>query len=1082
MSSPRKKPPRKKASKSNLKHKKDSKLSEKMLASNYFSDQQKRNKRLKTSKPKKSLLKRWRNGLISFRENFFKGLRVNFARKNKKRALKKDLRIRKKANYLSDLPNTRFKRFLHKLHPRKFFGFIFSVRGLILGIKIAIFFGLSAMATMAGLYLYYRQDVPTSIASLQSCIEGQTTEYYDRTNQILLWSSKSDFDCQPVQLEEINSYLVDALITVEDRDFYKHSGLEFQAILRAAYHNLRNESTQGGSTITQQYIKNAILQDSSRTFDRKIKEVILAIELERTFEKDEILTAYLNTVSFGSIYNGIEAASRGYFDKPAADLTLDESALLVAALPAPTTFWNDPERHVSRQKFILNQMLVNDVIDKKEYDKAIKIDTLAKAKISHGQYENIKAPHFVLEAEKRLTEELCGLQLEENPEENCDSIRLRGYRVVTTLDLEAQSLAEQTVDAVIPTIADRGFDNAALVAVDVETGKVIAQVGSRDFKYEGFGQTNTVTQLRDPGSTFKIFDYAALIEDSSDWGPGSIFYDYETIFDNRDWAPSNYSGGHAGPITMRKALGRSLNITAVKAMYIAGIDNVHNFAYQSGIRTELPCTGGCGLASAFGGGAEVRLDELTNAYATFSRGGVYTPLTYIDRVLDGEGKLLRQWRQRPERVFKAETAFLLNHMLADTTVRYSQIFNLDPGVDTTLAIKTGTDDNFINNHIVGYSKSVALGAWIGNHDEAVLFDTERNTSPPKALMMKTFMEAYHRNVVYEKRNHWAQPAGIKKVKIDLLTGYQVSNNAEAQESERFNQIDIFPSWYTPKISPQEEGEIVEIDTVSGKLATKCTPPQAVRKLEAVKIKNEIKPDDPFYDEWQEPIIEGLLENLEIVSFSGEEDDLHKCSDKPPEIEIISKPEICYDNCLIEVRVKSGTFNLEQLKVTHNNQIVADGSIPVDGRDRVIAYTYRPLQINSPIEVRGALKFEIIDKGLYNAEIDVLLEIDGFPSPQIPTGMIFINSIFLDPDTKMLKVDWDRPARDLELNFAQDCSDQPPIYIDTLTSSIEIDVQNYTEGTCEIFLVDSDLKESNRQSFEIDFETEARPRIPNIRPI
>ena len=390
-------------------------------------------------------------------------------------------------------------------------------------VKILIIFSVLAITGMAALYLHYRRDVPTSIASLQSCIEGQTTKYYDKTGQILLWASKSDFDCQPIQLEEVSPHLVDALIVVEDNDFYNHHGFQVRAIVRATVNNLLNKETQGGSTITQQYIKNAILQDSSRTFDRKVKELILAIELERTFEKDEILTAYLNTISFGSIYSGAEAASQGYFNKSASEITLDEAALLVAALPAPTTYWNNPDAHIARQKWVLGQMLALEQISQKEYDKAIEIDTLAKVRVSYEQYENIKAPHFVLEAEKRLTEELCEVQRTEDPEENCDNIRLQGYKVITTLDMEAQSLAEETVNTVVPTILDRGFDNAALVAVDVETGKVIAQVGSRDFKYEGFGQTNTVTQQRDPGSTFKIFDYAALIENSSDWGPGSVF-------------------------------------------------------------------------------------------------------------------------------------------------------------------------------------------------------------------------------------------------------------------------------------------------------------------------------------------------------------------------------------------------------------------------------------------------------------------------------------------------------------------------------------------------------------------------------
>ena len=396
----------------------------------------------------------------------------------------------------------------------------------------------------------------------------------------------------------------------------------------------------------------------------------------------------------------------------------------------------------------------------------------------------LKHQHFVLEAEKRLTEALCFLETDELPTaEKCESVRLLGYEIITTLDINTQDLVEKTVADVIPTISGKGFDNAAAVAVDVQTGKVLGLVGSRDFEYPGFGQTNTVTQQRDPGSTFKPFDYAALIENSPDWGPGSVFYDYQTTFDNRGWTPQNYTGKHAGPITMRKALGNSLNIPAVKAMYIAGIDRVHDFAAEAGIRTKLPCTGGCGLASAFGGGAEVRLDELTNAYATFSRRGIYLPLTYIDHVKDAEGQILKQWRQKPEEVLSQETSYLMNHMLADKSVRYTSAFNLNPSAETTMALKTGTDDNFVNNHIVGYSKSVAFGGWIGNHDEAVLHETDRQTTPPKALMIKGFMESYHRNIPFEKKNHWGRPAGIQEVRLNSLTGYEVDEEEVVSEEE-----------------------------------------------------------------------------------------------------------------------------------------------------------------------------------------------------------------------------------------------------------------------------------------------------------
>ena len=1030
-------------------------LSSKLLASNYFADQQKRNRNLNSKRRKTK-----RGGWLGH-------LSAGWARWRRRRAVKKDRRLRKRASYLADLPQTPFRRFLHAFHPKKIFGFVFSIRGLLLFVKIGLAGLLIGLSSVAGLYLYYRQDVPKSIASLQSCISGQSTQYYDRTGDILLWSSKSDFDCQPVRLENVSPHLLDALITVEDQDFYDHNGVKVRSIARAVLNNIFNaEATQGGSTITQQYVKNAVLQDHQKTYDRKIKEIILAIEIERTFEKDEILTAYLNTVAFGSVYGGIEAASQGYLGKSATNLTLDEAALLVAALPAPTTYWNNPERHFARQQWVLSRMRDNGIIDRETYDRVTAVDVMAKIRTSHEQYENIRAPHFILEAEKRLTEEFCGLESEQLPEENCDNLRLRGYKVITTLDVGAQDLAEEAVAATVPFLSERGFDNAAIIAVDTATGKVIAQVGSRDFKYEGFGQTNTVAQQRDPGSSFKIFDYGALIENETAWGPGSVFYDYETTFDDRDWTPDNYTGLHSGPITMRRALGHSLNIPAVKAMYITGMETVHDFARQAGIRTEFPCEGGCGLASAFGGGVEVRLDELTNAYATFSRGGVYMPLTYIDQVLDSEGKLLRQWRQKPERVFQSETAYLLNHILADKSSRYTVAYNLDPSLEVTMALKTGTDDNYTNNHVIGYTKSIAVGGWIGHHDESVTFDSERHTTLPKATLLTTFMEGYHRNrdINFEQKNHWARPAGIKKVRIDTLTGYQVPDGAEGEIAERA-RIDIFPSWYTPSISPLAKGtETTDIDTVSGKIATVCTPPRAVKRIEGIKIRSEIDLDDEFYDNWLTPILEGLEEAGHAV-FTGAGDDLHSCDDQPPTLAIISQPENCAVICPIEIIATAGTFDLSQLNIIQDGQVLEDGEITFEGRSQRLTYNYRPLILQSPPETRGLLLLEIVDDGLYDASIDVLLDIDGFPAVSPPTeNRITLTEATLSTDGLDLQVTWRGRGRNPELVFGGDCRGETIIYLQPNSNYLEIDISSFPDGECEVFIRYNLDIESNREYF------------------
>ena len=1074
---PPKKPTKSKAKSSPKKVKKPTKPSKKNILSAHHS----KRKQIPVKRNDGSSFKR--QIILSYRrcQDFFLTLR----QRRHQRRFKKDLKIQKDKDPQKKLPTklTGRQKWRRRLNPLTWLKFIFSLRGLIFAFKVSLVGLILVLVSLTSIYLYYRQDVPKNISSLQECIAGKTTKYYDRTGKVLLWASKSDVDCRPVQLDEVSPYLIDALISVEDKDFYEHRGFQTSAIARALWNNLFNQdvSIQGGSTLTQQYIKNAILKDQSRNLSRKVKELIIAIELERTFEKDEILVAYLNTVSFGSIYSGVEAASTGYFGKPSTNLALDEAALLVAALPAPSVYWKNPEAHKARQQWVLGQMLADEKISKDQYLKALEIDTFAKVITSHKQYENIKAPHFILEAEKRLTEELCSLESDQLPTaEKCENIRLLGYEIITTLDISTQDLIEKTIADVIPTIADKGFDNAAAVAVDVETGRVLGLVGSRDFEYPKFGQTNTVTQQRDPGSTFKVFDYAALMEKSDSWGPGSVFYDYETTFDKRGWTPQNYSGRHAGPITMRKSLGNSLNIPAIKAMYIAGIDNVHNFAAEVGIRTKLPCSGGCGLASAFGGGSEVRLDELTNAYATFSRQGIYLPLTYIDHVKDSDGQIVKQWRQKPEEVVSRETSYLINHMLADKTVRYTSAFNLNPSSETTMALKTGTDDNFVNNHIVGYSKSVAFGGWIGNHDEAVLFETERHTTPPKALMIKTFMEAYHRTIPFEKKNHWGRPAGIREIRLNSLTGYQINagNNFNDKNIEGLPRIatathkDIFPSWYVPKISPQTNfADEVTIDIISGKIATVCTPKKAQLKTRGIVLNNELKKDDPYYDIWQEAIAVGMVESWNLTNFSIAADDVHSCDDKKPKIALNQKPASCHLSCRLTFDLTPGDAPLTQVLISHNNQILSDGTIDLTEKQKQLIYDYQPLSLDSPRKVRGHLSVELVDKKLYSHKIDVFLNIEGFPTAEAPTlepppATIELLTANLDAEQNFLEVTWQPASQNFSLRFGGDCRQENTLYLSDNQTKTSVNISNFPVGNCQVYLTNTQNQRSNILEFQI----------------
>ena len=953
---------------------------------------------------------------------------------------------------VSQPPRRFWRRLLWRLHPKRVLRFIFSWAGLRLFFIVGLSLGLILFLVSLFLYNHYRADLPANIVELQDCIQGRTTRYYDKTNTVLLWASKSDVDCRPIRSlnpDQVSPHLVTAVLVAEDQNFYNHRGFHEQAIIRAAINNLRGQPIQGGSTITQQYVKNAILKDRDRSFSRKVRELILAFELERNFTKEEILTAYLNVVSFGSIYDGIDSAARGYFDKSPSELTVAESALLAAAIPAPSYYWANPDQHLVRQKSILKMMANQGHLSQTEYDQAAAVDIMAAVIRSRDQYDQIIAPHFVLEVEKRL-------KVDYGP-----NIRLQGLRVVTTLDVAAQDLAEKAVAAVIPSIEKRGFDNAAAVAVETQTGKVIAEVGSRDFDYPDFGQINTVTTARDPGSVFKIFSYGALIEDHDRWGAGSTLYDYQTTFvqpigTQPGYTPNNYNKKFDGPITIRRAFGRSLNIPAIKAMYITGKDRVHQFAEAAGIKTPPDCGGFCGLSTAIGGGVAIRLDETANAYATFGRGGIYRPLTYIDKVYDQQGRLIYQWRPQSERAVSAETAYIINDILSDESVRYSQRFNLD---NIVAGVKTGTTDDFKNNSILAYTPAVSFGAWLGHHDITKTFG-ESYTTEPKSIILRQFMEPYHAKLGAGQTSGWSAPAGIQKARVNLQTGYVIADGVSDQSADETDlsgsAVDIYPSWYKLTTQPPAEEAIV-IDKVSGKLATQCTPP-AARQLwfRQNQVRAEIAPSDPAYGDWMEPINQALG-----VVGQGQvdgTDDVHDCDDELPQIRI-STPDLCHLECSLLVTVTAGTHAPERVN------LLIDGVL-VDWRDsrqssgvEQIEFQYEPAATSESLLVR----VDVIDAGLYQASDTIRL------ATQANTFDWRLDPVIVDRAAQTARLSWNFNGPNLMIGFDNACLGRASVEVGPKSRSELIYIGDFRTGLCTVYLSDSvSGQSSNSQSFWVDF--------------
>jgi penicillin-binding protein 1A len=854
----------------------------------------------------------------------------------------RDARARKRAEYLSTLPKNPVKRFFYRLSPRNLSRYFTTRDGAIsllkaLGIGLAVF-----MVLMLSMFAYFRKDLPKNIDNLKTCSKGASTLYYDRTGKTLLWASSGDVECYPVPSDQISKNLKNAVIAIEDKNFYKHGGFSLSGVLRAGINNLQGKSTQGGSTITQQFIKNSELTQD-RNVIRKAKELVLAIELERSYTKDEILNAYLNEISFGSVYDGAEAASRGYFGKPAKDLTLDEAATLAAVIPAPSyysPYGENPKELIGRRNYVLDLMVDQGYVKKKDAEAAKKVETLAKLVPKRTKYKDIIAPHFVLETQARLEKEY-----------GATNIRKAGFKVITTVDLRLQKIAEEVVAKNMYRIENSRGDNAALVAVDVATNQVLTMVGSRDFTYPGFGELNVAATPRSPGSSFKPYDYAALMTHNKNFGAGSIFYDINTDF-GYGYRPKDYDFREPGAMPMRNALGGSRNIPAIKAMYIAGVQNTIDVAKKLGVVSGTSCEPDCGLSAAIGDGSEIRLDEHVSGFASFARGGKYKPLTYYLKIQDKKGKTIKEFKDTPgQQVIDPQVAYIIQNMMSDGSVRYS---GLDYQVrinGVTTAVKTGTTNNSDNGWLMGYSTKLAAGVWIGQHENKTLSGfMEQKTSP----IWREFFQRAHEGVA-GAGDTWQKPAGIKTVCINPITGYATSSGG---------RCDIFPSWYAPRYPDSSKKAV--IDTISNKLATECTPEAAKQSISGGGILAELPTSDPMYNNWMRPIQARYGASGGIIP--SDKDDVHSCdpADKP----FINS--LTYDETTkkIVADVRQGKYPLKNVSFKANGQILSGGSFDITTNQKVY-YTNK-------FTTKTTVIVEVVDSVLYSVTSEPI-EVPAIPS-------------------------------------------------------------------------------------------------------
>lgn len=576
-----------------------------------------------------------------------------------------------------------------------------------------------------------------SLDTIEARKIGQSTKIYDNTGKILLYDVYQNAKRTVVPFEDISKYIKDATVAIEDKDFYSHKGFKPTSFIRAIIVNtLSAEFAQGGSTITQQVVKNSILV-GDKTITRKLKEIALSLKLEKTISKDQILSMYLNENPYGGTVYGVEEASQVFFGKSSREVTLAEAAYL-ASIPQRPSYLSPYGFHKDeldkRKDTVLRVMFEQGKITGDEFEKAKKEVVSFLPKSTFG----IKAPHFVMFVKDYLENKY-----------GKDVIEQGGLRVTTTLNYDLQAKAE-AIALKYAEINEQNFNgtNDAFIAIDPKTGGILTMVGSRDyFDKEIDGNFNVTTAKRQPGSTFKPFVYAqALIKG---YTPETVLFDLKTQFstkcpkenmtsENGCYSPSNYDDNFRGPMTLREALAQSINVPAVKTLYLAGIPESINLAKSMGIN-------GLGDANLYGltlvlGGGEVSLLEMTSAYGVFANDGVRNPYISILKVEDSNGVVLEEAKQKPIKVLEPEIARKISDILSDNVAR-TPLYGANSLIyfgNREVAVKTGTTNDYKDAWTIGYTPNVVVGTWAGNNDNTPM--AKKVSGLIVAPMWRAFMD------------------------------------------------------------------------------------------------------------------------------------------------------------------------------------------------------------------------------------------------------------------------------------------------------------------------------------------------------
>ena len=697
----------------------------------------------------------------------------------------------------------------------------------------------------------------------------QSTKIYDRTGKILLYDIHQDKKRVVVPFQDISKDIKNATVAIEDAEFYQHSGIKISSFIRAVFANIFSGSfSQGGSTITQQVVKNSLLT-TEKTVSRKLKEWVLSIELEKVMTKEQILSVYLNGNPYGGTIYGVEEASQTFFGKKSSDVTLAEAAYLAAIPKAPTyysPYGQNKNELDKRQKLVLLKMFENNFITQEEYSETIKNSVVFLPQEQYG----IKAPHFVEFVKQYLVNKYGETTIIE-----------KGFKVITTLDYDLQTKTEEIAKRkALENKTQFDAENVAVVAINPKNGQILSMVGSRDyFDKEIDGNFNVTLAHRQPGSTFKPFVYATAFQKG--YTPDTVVFDLPTEFQTtctpegnpinpeivvssstECYMPENYDGQYVGPISLRDALAQSRNIPAIKTLYLAGIRDSLQTAKSMGIKSLSDDPNQYGLTLVLGGG-EVSLLDMVSAYGVFANDGIRNPYTGILSIEDLRGNVLENFTQTPQTVIDQNIARTISDVLSDNIAKIpayganSPLFF--PGKQ--VASKTGTTNDYKDAWSIGYTPEIVVGAWVGN-----------NSNKPM----------------------------VKKVAGMIVAPLWHEIMADALASttgETFTKPLVIDKTIKPALRGIWQGnETYFIDKISGKLATDMTPEETKMEVATTNIhsilywvdKNNplglspINPtDDSQFNFWEYSIQQWLLTHPQSSTTKPTtSDDVHTEANKP----------------------------------------------------------------------------------------------------------------------------------------------------------------------------------------------------------